>query len=244
MAERRYTEDEAAMIFERAAEEQAAPRGQLAAGGGLTLRELQDIGREVGIPADLIASASRALDHPANQAPVRFLGVPIGVSRTVELGRRLTEEEWERLVVDLRETFDARGRVHAHGAFREWTNGNLQALLEPTEQGHRLRLRTTKGDARNWMTTGAVLLAIVPVLLMIALMSPQDTGLLAAITTLAASGAAMVVLPAIRLPGWAALRQQQMDEVAARLTAACATNPAPPRSVAPSADATEPEGHP
>src|SRR2546430_5906981 len=40
-------------------------------------------------------------------APIRtFLGLRIGVARTVNLNRRLTDEEWERLVVQLREVFN------------------------------------------------------------------------------------------------------------------------------------------
>ena len=33
----------------------------------------------------------------------------------------LPQEEWERLVVDLRETFDARGHVTSQGTLRQWT---------------------------------------------------------------------------------------------------------------------------
>ncbi len=68
-----------------------------------------------------------------------------------------SDEEWERLVVDLRETFDARGIVRHDGALKQWTNGNLQVLLEPDEKGHRVRLRTTKGDARGMMVGGLVM---------------------------------------------------------------------------------------
>ncbi len=46
------------------------------------------------------------------------LGLPIGVARTVDLNRRLTDEEWERLVVQLREVFNARGRTRTEGSLR------------------------------------------------------------------------------------------------------------------------------
>ncbi len=58
----------------------------------------------------------------------------------------------------LRETFDARGRLKAEGSFRQWTNGNLQALLEPTSSGHRLRLSTRKGDVKALVAVGIGLL--------------------------------------------------------------------------------------
>jgi hypothetical protein len=158
MAERRYSEDEVASIFERATEAKPASRRQLSSSSGMTLGELQDIGREVGIAPEAIAQAARSVDVAERPVTRRFLGLPIGVGKTVELGRRLSEEEWERLVVDLRDTFDARGRVRSDGSFRQWTNGNLQALLEPTPTGHRLRLRTVKGNSRALMAAGTGML--------------------------------------------------------------------------------------
>ncbi len=158
--EPRYSEEDVAAIFQRAAEaQQSAPR-QLTVGDGMTLAELQEVGREVGIPPELVAQAARSLDQLARSSSQTFLGLPIGVGRSVKLGRELTESEWEQLVVDLRETFDARGTVRYDGPFRQWTNGNLQALLEPTPTGHRLRLRTMKGDARGLMTAGLGFLGV------------------------------------------------------------------------------------
>src|SRR5205814_7625184 len=139
MADRRYSEDEVSVIFERAAEAQQAVRRSLPPGEGMTLADLQAIGREVGIPAELVDQAARSLEGQGRDATRLFLGLPLGVGRTVDLGRRLTDDEWERLVVDLRETFDARGSIRTDGTLKQWTNGNLQALLEPTAGGHRLR---------------------------------------------------------------------------------------------------------
>src|SRR5688572_29338664 len=140
MTERRYSEEEIAAIFERATEaQQKSQRGQ-SAGSGLTLNELQQIGREIGMTPEVVAQAARSIDHRPAETSRRFFGVPIAVGRTVELERKMTDEEWERLVVDLRETFDAKGTVRHEGSLRQWTNGNLQVLLEPTAKGHRLRL--------------------------------------------------------------------------------------------------------
>ena len=140
MTQRRYNDEEVAAIFERAAE--ASPPGAGAASQGLTLAELQEIGRDVGIPDEAITMAAQTVGNAGPPASRTFLGFPLSAAHTVNLDRRLSDDEWERLVVDLRETFDARGRVTSHGTLRQWTNGNLQALLEPTATGHRLRLRT------------------------------------------------------------------------------------------------------
>src|SRR5207237_10553479 len=87
-----------------------------------------------------------------------LLGVPMWGERQVTLRRRLTDEEWERLVVQLRDVFKARGRTKSEGSLRQWTNGNLYALLEPTPTGDRLRLGSLNGGATASLKLGLVVL--------------------------------------------------------------------------------------
>ena len=217
MTERRYGEEEVSAIYERAAEAQQSARRQLPAGEGMSLAQLRDIGRDVGIPPELVDQAARTMDQQGRPAARTFLGMPIGVGRTIDLGRKLSDEEWERLVVDLRETFDARGRVRYDGPFREWTNGNLQALLEPTATGQRLRLRTTMGAARGMMTVGLGTLGVTAAVLIVSAAGGHFADALAQASGLLVAGLGMFGLGAIRLPGWARLRRRQMEGVAARL---------------------------
>jgi len=220
MSERRYTDDEIAKIFEHATEAQQATRRLPASGEGMTLADLQEIGRDVGIPPALVTDAAYSLDRDRRSDSRTLLGLPIGVGRTVELDRHLSQAEWERLVVDLRETFDARGVVKADGTFRQWTNGNLQALVEPTPNGHRVRLQTTKGDARAMIRAGLGTVGVAAVSLAIFAMTGRlaDPGSLSGIGILAAGGLTMFGMAALRLPSWARLRRRQMEGVAARLT--------------------------
>ena len=219
MAERRYTEEEVAQIIQRAAENQQSTTRQLAPAEGLTLAELQEIGREVGISPDMVRAAASSIDAPPPQrGSRRWLGLPIGVSRTIELDRRLSEAEWERLVVDLRETFDARGSVRSEGNFKQWTNGNLQALVEPMGTGDRVRLRTIKGNMRNVIRGGLALLGGSGVLAFIySLTGRVQTDNLETLGILALTGLAMLTIPAFVLPSWARERRLQMEEIAARL---------------------------
>lgn len=228
MTERRFNEIEVAAIFERATEARETLQRQLPSGeGGLTLAELQEIGREVGISSDLIVQAAHTIDQAGRQTSRKWLGLPIGVGRTVALDRKLTEEEWERLVVDLRETFDARGIVRHEGSLRSWSNGNLQALLEPTATGHRLRLRTVKGDARSMIITGLGMFGAATALLAAAAMRGpfSDIGMLSGLSILGTMGLGMVGMGALRLPSWARLRRRQMEEVAGRLALGATSQP-------------------
>jgi len=227
MTERRYTEDEVAAIFERAANAQQAGRRQLPSGEGMTLADLQEIGRDVGIPAELVTQAARSLDRGGPSSSRTLLGLPIGVGVTIDLDRRLSEREWESLVVDLRETFDARGTVRSHGSFRQWTNGNLQALLEPTQTGERLRLRTLKGDARAFIGAGLGTLGITAAMLIASAVTGKlvAPGSVTSLAFLSAIGVGMFGFGALRLPGWARLRRRQMEGVASRLALAARSQP-------------------
>jgi len=218
MPERRFNEAEVSAIFERATEAPRVEQGQTTSGEGMTLAELQAIGREVGIAPERIAAAAQSLDH-APSAPRRIFGLPMGVERTVELNRRLSDEEWERFVVLLRETFHARGRVAGQGALRQWTNGNLQVLLEPTATGQRVRLRTFKGDGPPRVAGGLAMIGFAATGLAIAISGGiiGAPGVLAMLGILGTMGATLVGSAIVSLPKWARLRQQQMEDVAGKL---------------------------
>jgi len=226
MSERRYTEDEVAAIFERAIQAQqqnATP--QLTSGEGMTLGQLQEVGREIGLTPEQLAGAARAVERSGRSTSRKFLGFTIAVGRTVDLDRKISDEEWDRLVVDLRETFDAKGKLSSEGNFKQWTNGNLQALLEPTASGHRLRLKTMKGDSRALLTAGLGMLATSVVLGGAAALFwiPSQGEGLGTVTSVFIVGMGMLAAGLIRLPSWARLRRQQMEEVAARLTESTST---------------------
>ncbi len=219
MAERRYNDKEIAAIFRAAAEEgPQSPQREVARDEGLTLAELQSIGTEVGISSEAVAQAARAVDVRVGAASRTFLGLRIGVARTVNLNRRLTDEEWERLVVQLREVFNARGRTRSDGSLRQWTNGNLQVLLEPTETGHRLRFRTTHGAARASIGAGLAVLGVTAIVAVSGAIWGTLGDAASGIALMAAAGVGMIVSGALRLPRWARLRERQMEALAARIT--------------------------
>ena len=62
MAERRYNDKEIAAIFRAAAETPPGAQREVPEDEGLTLADLQAIGREVGMAPDAIAHAARTVD--------------------------------------------------------------------------------------------------------------------------------------------------------------------------------------
>lgn len=217
MPERRYSDDEVAEIIARASEKEREARTRLPPAEGMTLAELQKIGEEAGIAPELMAQAARSLDIAPAPAPPVFLGLPLGAARTVRLDRRLTDAEWEQLVVALRETFNARGVIRTEGSFRSWSNGNLQCLVEPDGEGQRVRFRTVRGNARPMMYTGLGLMGVGTVGWLSSMLAP--VGDLSSMLSIALTGVAMFAVGAIPLPRWAKLRQRQMDELAEKLSA-------------------------
>lgn len=216
MPERRYSDDEVAEIFRLAT---AQPPKLGAATDGLTLAQLTEIGREVGLSDETVVAAARAVDAAPHSVTRTLLGLPIGVARTVTLDRSVSDAEWDQLVVAARETFAARGTLRQDGAFRQWTNGNLQLLLEPTAEGHRLRFRTLNGHARRMILGGITAVALAGVITAVAVLSgaPGATERLDGMAILGGVGAVMLGRGIWGLRRWAARREAQFVELAQRL---------------------------
>jgi hypothetical protein len=219
MSERRYSDEEVAAIFKWASESQQTKSPSLQSGDGMTLAELEEIGRDVGISSERLVAASKAIGLAWRPSARHFMGLPVGVGLSVELNRKLSEAEWERFVADLRETFDARGKVKSEGSVRQWTNGNLHVFIEPCDNGDRVRFRTVKGDAQNTIIL-ALALFVFAAIMAIATMARHrfiPVGPFLALSALGTAGIAMFAYFGIQLPQWARLRAGQMEKLARRL---------------------------
>jgi hypothetical protein len=76
MSDRRYDDEETAAIFLTAAENPQAAPLHLPSNEGLTLADLQEIGREVGISPEAVAQAAQALELRRQPLP-NLLWAPI-----------------------------------------------------------------------------------------------------------------------------------------------------------------------
>ena len=81
--ERRYSDEEVEEIFRSAASDPVGRPG-LPARDGLTIAEIQAIGREVGMSPEQISAAAARLDRTSVPAPrTTALGLPIGTATSV-----------------------------------------------------------------------------------------------------------------------------------------------------------------
>ena len=227
MTERRYNDEETAAILRIAAETPEQGPKPAHAAEGFSLAELQAIAREVGIAPDAVTQAATALEVRSAGTTRRMLGLPIGVERRVMLNRKMTDDEWEQLVVELRDVFHARGRVRTEGSLRQWTNGNLYVLLEPTPSGHRLRLGSVHGGAAASIRLGLVAF-LTGVGVTVASVFGAD--MVSTAIPLLLGGGALLANGALRVPGWARLRSNQMERLAAQLARPMLPPPGEPAS--------------
>ena len=219
--ERKYLDKEVQEIFDIAVARDDVDRPPVGEEDGLTLTEIQEVGLEVGVDPKRIAEAARVLNTREDpRSRQTSLGLPISVGRVVELPRTVTDHEWDILVSVLRETFGARGRVGSHGGIREWTHGTLQAFLEPTETGHRLRLQTRQVGARFLNRVGAAGLVLGLSLITVFLTTGESPVFLemGMIVSMLVGGGALFP-NVLRLPRWARERERQMEETANRARA-------------------------
>lgn len=210
MSDRRYTDEDARRILALATEVDAATPA--AAPEGWTLEELQAAAREAGLSPASVAAAALTLDRAAS-GDARYLGLPVAVSRAVPLPKRLSDEEWDRLVLRLRDTFGAAGRVHVSGAHREWRVGNLRVVHEPTAHGALLDLRTRKGDARILPAIGATMLGFSATLAAVGSMAGFAAERWTGVAMVGVMGLGMLVGSVARLPFWARTRSRQFESL-------------------------------
>ena len=113
--ERRYNEKEIAAIFKQAAKDFELAQQKVQSGEGLTLEEIEEIGKEVGITPEFIARAASKIDQQAHApSEKKILRLPIEVRRVVDLPDSFSDQDWDRLVVDLHDTFNVVGNIQGH----------------------------------------------------------------------------------------------------------------------------------
>ena len=215
MTKRRYGDEEVREIFSLATTGDARDQSLPADSGGMTLDEIQRIGQEAGIEPARVAQAAEKLEARGRPAPVRrSFGLPVGVTRVVDLPRAPTDREWEQLIAEFRTTFGIKGRATTSGGLREWSHGNLHICVEPTARGEQLRLSTLKDDGIAFNVMGVAVASMAAVLSAVIAAAGKPGKALIALAMFGGTSLAFFAANVFRLPRWARERERQMEALA------------------------------
>jgi hypothetical protein len=219
--DRRYQDDEIREIMDLAIRQDEVEVPSIPASRGLTVSELQQIGQEVGLsPARVATAVAEFEERGRTFTRSTMWGVPTSVERIARLPRALSDHEWEMLVAELRVTFGAKGEAVTHGETREWSAVNRHVFVEPTADGYRLRMTdSVASEVGASLMFGGFLLAFAA-MIFVMLLGKDDPGFRFAVPAFfAVLGGGVAAAGAAFLPGWARSRNQQLEHVAARVTA-------------------------
>jgi hypothetical protein len=121
--ERKFNDEEVALIIKRAAELQQTEQTEQEPGNALTLTEVEQIAKEAGIDPRLIRRAALGLDQSeVTNRPSPWLGAPVRLvfERVVE--GEVPTEEFEALVAEVRRTVGQNGIPSVLGRSLAWSS--------------------------------------------------------------------------------------------------------------------------
>lgn len=216
---RTYSQDEVREIIRRAADATAERERRESENSGLTLDDLRDLASSTGIDPEVMTEAARSLDREVDEPfEKRLMGLKISAAHAIRLEGPFTDEDWQALVADCRRTFGAKGKLHDVSGLREWSNGNLHVLVEPTGDDVVIRMRTHNGVAQNMMPAG-VAMSIAFIAMMISALGDgrPASDLFGAVMVLVAALFGAGALGYTRLKSWSRTRESQMEAIGRRM---------------------------
>lgn len=156
MPERRYDEDEVALILHRATEA-GATTSDGASGRGLTLAELVEIGTEAGIDTSRIEEAAGSLQrHRDRLLTLSAMGLPPTVQLERAVPGRLDREDLPQLLDLIRNEFARQGIVEEVLGGFEWRARSVMGgrYVSIRSEGDSTRVRVL-GNYRDGLLTFA-----------------------------------------------------------------------------------------
>lgn len=118
-AQRSYNEKEIGALIQRATELHEEARGNAA--GGLTLKEIEHIAAELGLPPEYLRKAALELKgRPDPDAKFSLWGRPFVIGQARVVDGTMSEEQWGEIVSELRSSAGGAGHVSEIGKAREW----------------------------------------------------------------------------------------------------------------------------
>ena len=120
---RKFNEEEVALIIKRAAELQQTQQVEREPSTALTLTEVEQIAREAGIDPYLVRQAAHGLDRPSEASrPSPWLGAPTRLVFERILDGEITVDDYEPIINEIRRTFGDNGIPSVLGRTLAWTS--------------------------------------------------------------------------------------------------------------------------
>ena len=125
-SERRFNDEEVALIIKRAAELQQTEQVASEPSTALTLTDVEQIAREAGIEPALIRRAAQSLDRPSTTVrPSPWVGSPTRLVFERVVDAEIPVEAYEVLVNEIRRTFGENGVPSVLGRTLAWTSSRV-----------------------------------------------------------------------------------------------------------------------
>ncbi len=128
-----YTEKEIGALIKRATEIQENTHEFFPQ--GLSLQEIEDIAREIGIDPKHIRSAASELEHQmAAEQRSNFFGAPFLIEQKRAIRGEISDEDWEELVRQIQRVTGSAGRTTKVGQTRQWHRSvkDMSTTIEET----------------------------------------------------------------------------------------------------------------
>ncbi len=140
----RFNRDEISKLLKQAAELEHADNIDDES-DGLTLQELQQVSKEVGIDPKYIQQALRKLQAPTQSFTSKLLGGPFKYNILETATGTLTEQEWEEVVSEIRRIHGGIGKTSKLGNTFEWEQrkqevGYIQISLSPKKDHTKIHI--------------------------------------------------------------------------------------------------------
>lgn len=131
--ERTYTDQEVALILRRAMERQDDGPERT---GGLALRDVREIAREIGIDPELVTEVAGQLPLAGSGVEGRWLGEPMRYELRLSHDAPSTPEQLQDLMMQIRSLMQQQGQVHEVLGALEWKTGADLDQVAITARSH------------------------------------------------------------------------------------------------------------
>ena len=155
--DRRYSDDELALLLRRAVEMEAdserpsASAVRASRAGGFTLDEVQGIAAEAGIDPRLVRAAAASIDWAPLSGWARWVGGPAHLRQVFEVPKPLTEGAQPRVLAGIRRATAHHGVVMSEPGALVWRSvgqpTQLDTTLEPGAESTRVTVTADRSGA-------------------------------------------------------------------------------------------------